>query len=365
MRKITLSLGLLMAAVIILAACGQKAPAPSPTPAPSPAPAPAPKPINLAINTYLPPMEVTARTLGDWAKELKEKTGGLITYDYTPGAGMGPPPEYYDILASGRVDVTMFYPNYTPGLFPMTDIMTLPLTNQATGAQHSRAFYDLYKKGYFDKEFKDIKVLFLYVISPHDYHMAKEPVRTFDDMKGKKIRVSGKLPTDIVKALGSTPVGMPASEIYASMERGIIDGHFGQAVILEAFSTIPVTKHISNVGLMAFPFVIGMNMGAWNKLPADVKTTIEGLSAKYSALGGERYDEGARSSLGKLKAAGGQINDLPPAELKKAWDAMATITPAWIAEMEGKGFPAKTAVKDLHDSLKAMGIQTPIAGYTP
>lgn len=55
--------------------------------------------------------------------------------------------------------------------------------------------------------------------------MATAPIRTPDDMKGLKIRVPGNdLSVAMINAMGGTATPMSLSEVYASIQQGVIDG---------------------------------------------------------------------------------------------------------------------------------------------
>lgn len=106
------------------------------------------------------------------------------------------PPEHYDLAVTGVAHLSHVGLPYTPGRFPMAEVIELPIAKSVESI-YSQAYWELYKKGYFDNDFKEVKVLWLAVVGPYDYQMAEKPVLTFDDMKGLKMRASGKAHTEV------------------------------------------------------------------------------------------------------------------------------------------------------------------------
>jgi TRAP-type C4-dicarboxylate transport system substrate-binding protein len=374
--KVVVGTAILLGVALLLAAlpaCAPKpappppapSPAPTPTPTPTPPPAPPPKPIKLVFSTYTPPKEAIAVSFTQYAKELEEKSGGRVTFEINTGGVLGKPAEHYNLLVSGLADIAMFNPTYTPGRFPLTDVTQLPVTKEASGEMHSKGYYELYKRGYFDEEYKDIKPVYMCVISTYQYHMAKGPVLTFANMKGKKIRVSGAVHNEIIKAFGSVPVSMAAPEIYTAMEKGIIDGNFVHWGFMESFGTIPVTKSVTEIGIAGFPFVIGISKASYEKLPADIQAMIDDMAPKYTAILGRMYDESAERSKKQFQETGRPIHQLSEADLQKVSDAVAPLWEKWIADMEAKGLPGRKIVDDYYNILKGMGVEKPFHGYAP
>ena len=92
--------------------------------------------INLVIATWEPPKATNAQPLRDWLKELEEKSGGRVSGKISYAA-MGPPAKYYDLAAKGIAHVSLVGIPYTPGRFPLTEVVNLPVT----GEMSSETFY--------------------------------------------------------------------------------------------------------------------------------------------------------------------------------------------------------------------------------
>ena len=348
-------------------ACAPKqAPIPAPASAPAPIPAPpAPEVIKLVVATWESPEGTNAQTLRDWLKEVGDKSGGKVTAEIAWGGVMGKAPEHYDLAVNGVADMTFVAIAFTPGRFPMAEVIQLPVTDEASNEMMAKAFWELYKQGYFDEELKDVKLLWVGTTGIYDYQMGKAEVLTFADMKGKKIRASGAIHTEIVKALGSVPVGMAAPEIYSALQTGVIDGSFTPWNFIKSFRTETVTTSVTEVGVGSFNVAFVMNKATYNKLPADIQAYIDEIAPKYNGITGRRHTQFDEESKILLEDAGGEIYHLSTADMEKVGEAVAPLWEKWIAEGDSMGLPRKKLVDDFYHILRGMGVQKPFHGYTP
>jgi len=101
------------------------------------------------------------------------------------------------------------------------------------------------------------------------------PIRTPDDLAGKKVRVFGKTLGDFVTAAGGAPTLISGSEQYLAYQRGTVDvGMTGVSGVQsrrlwEVMDTITVTNHAD------IEFVVVVNLDWWNSLSAENREAIE------------------------------------------------------------------------------------------
>ena len=155
---------------------------------------------------------------------------------------------------------------------------------------------------YFKNEFKDVKVLWFWVHPPGHFHLAKKQVKVMEDLAGLKIRAATPMLTTMVKALGATPVSIPAPDTYTALERGTVDGTIFPWEAISSFKLAEVLRHHVVVGLYVAPLFTFMNQKKYDSLPPDLKKVIDDLSGAWGAefngtrLGQERAGRASRRS---------------------------------------------------------------------
>ena len=106
---------------------------------------------------------------------------------------------------------------------------------------------------------------------------SKKPLRSVDDLKGVKMRIPEGLNQEIFKRIGAAPVNIPGSEVYTSLDRGVIDatdwGTLGMNVDLGYHKIAPYQIY---PGFHSLPMGdVAVNMDRWNELPPDIQAILE------------------------------------------------------------------------------------------
>src|ERR1700752_1847842 len=157
---------------------------------------------------------------------LGKGSGGRITVKRFPSAQMGPTPAHYDFARTGQADVSWFLHGGTPGRFPLTEIISLPFM-VGSSEIGTKVLNDAELRAkYLDAEHKGIKVLMLFTHQPGGPHTTKKAIRNLEDFKALRLRFASPTVRNLFGGFGSTPVGVPPTEIAEQLSKGTIDGAF-------------------------------------------------------------------------------------------------------------------------------------------
>lgn len=261
---------------------------------------------SLKFASWVPPFHtITKGVVEPLTKAVDEGTGGATTIEYFPGGELGAGPlEQYVRVVQGVADMSWGLPGYTSSQFPKTMLAELP------GAKGDMPGYELlwnaFDAGMLDREFPATKPLALWLSEPNIFIMKDHEVRTPDDVKGLKIRVSGAIAGDVMSALGATPVQMPAGEIYNALQTGLIDGVVTGTSAVGDFKLDEVANSYTyNVPLGQIAFYTIMNQKAYDGLSAEAKAAFDGISGRALSKSAEdAWNEKADAVLESMKAAG-------------------------------------------------------------
>ena len=174
--------------------------------------------------------------------------------------------------------------------------------------------------------------------------------RTMADLKGLKIRVPSKNTGRVAEAWGATAVSMPITQVYTSMETGVVDGALVDTSVLGSFKLGEVTKYVTQgmVGSNSL-FMLVMNRDSWDGLDADTQAKLEAMTGKELSLGGtETMSASAVNAEKKWVAGGGEIVTVTAESAAEFDAASAALAKELIAELEAEGIKAA----DWADALK-------------
>jgi TRAP-type C4-dicarboxylate transport system substrate-binding protein len=321
-------------------------------------PAVAAKTITLTGETFTPPMTPPARLIGpEFNKGLENATGGMVKTNWLTASALGPVPELYRRILTRVVDYGQFNGGYTPGVFPLSEIFELPI-HYSSGEVLTKAMIDLYKKGYFDKEYGDVKFLFWYNIGPYQLWSNVKITRA-EDLKGKKLRCPSPPFVEVTKAVGAVPVSLVGGEIYSAMSKGIIDGTWACADMAVAFKVAEVSKYVVMTNLGTVTHSWAMNKASYNELPEAGKKYIADNWEKLSLLGGRLFDEYNEKGFAFAREHKVQTIEWNQAEFKNLDKMIAPVFNAWVSKTEANGLPGKKALSDLHRVLEQLGSKEP------
>jgi TRAP-type C4-dicarboxylate transport system substrate-binding protein len=154
--------------------------------------------------------------------------------------------------------------------------------------------------------------------------------------------------SSLIEALGATPVGMPATEIYQNMSTRVVDGFTMPFEALPSFRLHEVSKYHTEVWISgSAAFAMFMNKAKYAALPADVRQVLDETTSRlsYWKQVGESWDRaevGARQVVG----ARNEIYTLPAEERRRWQEAAQGIADRWAAELEAKGLPGKALLQE-------------------
>ncbi len=158
-----------------------------------------------------------------WSKILPEDSGGKLTAKLTTHDQMGiGPGDVFRMLGDHVFDVAATVGDYAVADAPALEGLDVPLI--ATTADAAKKMVDAARpmvEEIFEKQFKS-KVL---AIAPYPPQVVfcNAKIGSLDDLKGKKIRASGRMTAKFLEALGAEGVNISFSEVPGALQRGVVD----------------------------------------------------------------------------------------------------------------------------------------------
>lgn len=149
---------------------------------------------------------------------------------------------------------------------------------------------------------------------------SNKPINTPEQMKGQKFRInSSKVNQAIMRSVGALPQSMAFSEVYQALQTGVVDGADGNLSNLYTQKQYEVQKHVTLTHHTYSGYVVVVNKPFWEKLPADIRTELEGAMKDATAFNGKVATEDDAKALAAIKASGKTEVYTPTPEEKQAW----------------------------------------------
>ncbi len=323
------------------------------------------KPMLLNYDFWLPATVKDVPVIEKFLKGLEDATRGAVKTKLQAGGSMGPGSETFDRVLGGVSDIGHFGPGFTPGVFPMFSIFDYPIRFPSAEVL-AKVQFEMYKKGYFDKEFSRVKIIGLLNIGPYVLYTSKRKVTTVKDFSGLKIRCPSEGWVEFSKSLGAIPVSMPSSEVYIALQKGITDGNLMPWDGAVSFKLAEVAKYITDLSMGTFTHLIAMNKKTWESLPPEAKEYIQ-KNWMENSLTLARANDAMRVRAIEVysKTPDRETVQISRDEWQKINPLVKSMWAKWISDREAKGYPGKKGVEELYKLLSSAGVENPVVGYTP
>lgn len=300
------------------------------------------EPRNFVISHFLPghhPMQTEVLT--EIFEEMKQVNPG-VSYEFYPANALGDAGSHYDMAVTGEADLALSVHGYTAGRFPTVTVVELPFL--AESAEHgSRIIQKLHEEfPEIQENHSDTTPLYLFTAEPAQILSVSHRIEKPEDLKGLRVRTPSQMGSKILEALGATPVSMPMSDVYESLQRGVIDAAMVPLETLHNWSFDEVVKYVTIGNFSPTPFYVVMNTDKYNSLSDAEKEVLKNLGGMVGAeKSGRVFDADGQKGLEKAKERGIEIIELTGDALKPWQDALASLAEEWIAEMEKQGYPGR------------------------
>ncbi len=289
-------------------------------------------------NWAAPMHPINASQIEPLAEALNEATGGAVTLRAFHGGELGAgPADQYVRVVQGTAEMGWGLPGYTSSQFPKTMIAELPGALELDAPAHEAMWRAFDAK--LAAEFPMTEVIALWGSEPNILMMRDREIRTPEDLRGLKIRVSGAAAADAIKALGATPVQLPVTQVYNGLQTVLIDGLVSGASVMSDFKLDEVVGTMSlgaNLGRLSF-FTV-MNKSAYDALPDEAKAALDtDMRAELSARAEEAWKATADAGIEAARASDSTtVIDLTEDEIAAFDAALSPVTDAYIADVGGE-----------------------------
>jgi TRAP-type transport system periplasmic protein len=303
--------------------------------------------ITLRLSHFAPANHPMSKAVSHkWIEMVEQESGGKIKIQAFYGGVLHGAKDGFKAAVNNITDITPAYVNYQPGSFHLTHVLDLPFAFPSAPVA-AKVAEELYPK-YFKPEYEAMGVLMANFNANGSYNFfTKKAVKSLEDAKGLKMRSAGGQSSEILKALGTVPVAVPAPEAYTAFQRGVVDGVAFYNTGAVAYRVAELAKSMTELKFNNPANAWAFNRKTFEGMPKPVQRFMYDMMRRLSMMYGIEFDHQDVLSRQKFVDSGMQIQTLSPQEMAR-WKA--AVEPLWqkfIDENEAAGRPARALVADL------------------
>ena len=195
-----------------------------------------------------------------------------------------------------------------------------------------------------------LKLVGIAISATKGYHIVlRQPIGATGDLQGRKIRGTPSYHS-VIGMLGASPVVLPGGEVYAALEKGVVDGAAWPASGVLGMRWYEVAKHMLRPSFGVNHYMLLMNLNAWNRLSDSERNILSAEARKIEDNWFKEYDQMVVEEEAELIKRGMQVTEMGGAQKQKLEAAWAAAQ--WDLAEKKNGQEAK----DLRELLKKQGL---------
>jgi TRAP-type C4-dicarboxylate transport system substrate-binding protein len=311
--------------------------------------------VGLMSTLFVPEVNKRVEALGKGYKiEWREAYGGQL---YKMNATL-------TSVEQGVADIGWVFHNLEAAKMPLSQFTTVtPFTTDDVRIMLDIANEMNEKVPALKAEWDKNNLVFLGASGVDTYHLfTKAPVKSYDDLKGRKISAPGSLGLWL-RGSGAVPVDGSLTSYYTDIQSGVSEGTISISTGILPNKIYEVAPYITTVSIGAvYNGGMAMNKDSFMKLPPEVQKIVKDVGLLYSKTLGETLMQRYEGALKTMLEVGAKQNPpvtatpLPPAEREKWVKTLPNLAGDWAKANASKG-PTKDIVKTYMDALRAKGVK--------
>lgn len=135
--------------------------------------------------------------------------------------------------------------------------------------------------------------------------VTKDPVASFDDVAGLKLRLwDNQMIVDVWTALGTDPLVMAWTDVYQSLQTGIVEAVTSPAILVEPMKFFEVAPNIARTDEFNQANAYMINLDSWASISDDDKAAVETAYAEVSQMAVDQIQTDFEASLAQMETQG-------------------------------------------------------------
>lgn len=310
----------------------------------------------LNVSTWLPPTHAqNAEVWPTWTKWVEEATEGRVkvNIEYTSNN----PAQLFEMVEDGVTDAAFSFHGFVPGRFAVQEIVELPglgVNAEAASAAYWRTYQQYLAPA---NEHDGLELLALFTHGP-GVMQTNFPVKSLDDLKGKKLRIGGGVQANIGERLEVIPVASAGNKVYELLQTGVVDGALMPMTEQQAQRLVEVAPYVNVLptGMYMGSFVMFISPDFMDSISKEDANAIRSVSGeRLSIMAGAAWDKADIIAKKFSEENGGTVVVLgadDPITLSYN-QKVSDLEQVWLKAVKDKKIDAKAALERLRAEARA------------
>ncbi|MFH1804920.1 MAG: TRAP transporter substrate-binding protein [Pseudomonadota bacterium] len=213
----------------------------------------------------------------EWAQRVGTMSGGRIAVEMLPVGSVVEHAETQDAISAGIIDGHITDTSYFTGKDPAFGLIANPVGAWSAPSEMLRFVEYGGGKELMNEMLAPYGLHFVGAVTPGlEAFVSAKPLDSVADMQGLKVRAPEGMVQEVFAAAGASPVNIPQSEVFTSLDKKVIDA--ADATVFstnQAMGLHDIAKHPVYPGFHSMPMLeVSVNKAKWDSMPADLQAIL-------------------------------------------------------------------------------------------
>lgn len=289
--------------------------------------------VNIAYGNQ--PGEPVDQMARKWKELAEERSNGRLNIRLYPSSQLGSEADVVEQALFGSNVIIFTGYDFLMNFVPDLGVMTAPYLVDDVDDLFYLTTTDWFKSLEDDLRQEGLEIVTTNTLYGERHLMTTKEVLTPEDLKGLKIRVpNNQMYIHTFSVLGASPTPLPLSDMYASLQQGVIDGAENPLPVLSGSKTHEVAKFLALTGhtKIISPWVTGNEF--MDSLPADLRDILQTTGDEAGEFEKMIVAEEEEKVLEDFASQGIKINEIDVEPFKERAQEIFNRIPEWSPDLQ-------------------------------
>lgn len=251
------------------------------------------------------------KALEDFSQQLEAATGGKYKLEIHPNELLGDQRAALELVQSGAIQLAVVANPLVENFNKNFSVLAMPYIYDSP--EHQRK---VFTGGTLDALFSSTKgngfeVLTAYTAGARSMYVKGAPIKTPEDMKGKKIRVmQSDTMVKMLGCMGGTGVPMGQGEVYSAIQQGVLDGAENNEITYADLKQYEVAPHFSYTRHVMVADLLVVNENFLSQMDAADQATFRKLAKESTSTEFDLFSQALESAKQTATSQGATFTEV-------------------------------------------------------
>ena len=236
--------------------------------------------LTLKIGTTAPPTTLVSQSAVQFGEKLADISGGAMDIDLVSSGALGTTAQHYAQLGTGDLDIFVTAFDTATVMKDSQDFSIFVVPYAFDDCALLRKFLETDRYAEMREKAETANgVKYLGLVGdllPRGLSTTNTPVTVPADLENLKIRTPESTAiVEVWAAWGASPIQTPGSEIYSSLESGLVDGQDNDVVGCTSTPLYEVQSYYMEINYIQQANVMWMSQKTWDSLTEEQRAWVE------------------------------------------------------------------------------------------